>query len=196
MKRKGNRGLGAPHWLGRLPIAFFALLSVTFLSPRYPSAEEERPSEYAVKAAFLYNFTKFVDWPAASFSPDDPLFHLCVLGSDPFGASLDTLAEKTVGPRRIAVHRWTTAEQAKTCHMIFISTASETESRDKLHQLRGKTILTVGEVTGFAAQGGVIGFVLTDGHIRFEINPEAAATAHLVVQSSLLRLATIVKGGE
>jgi len=161
--------------------------------PGQAKAAEEAASEYAVKAAFLYNFTKFVEWPAAAFVSEQQPFFLCILGADPFGAALDAVAGKPVGSRKIELRHLKAAEQAGTCQIVFVA-AGEAWSGNRL--LDGKAILTVSDAPGFASRGGVIGFVVVEGHVRFEINPMAAARANLTIKSQLMRLATIVKEGE
>lgn len=149
-------------------------------------------SEYQVKAAFLLNFGKFVEWPSGDAS--DLL--ICVLGDDPFGETLDdTVAGRTVGRRTVATRRIGAVAQAKSCSILFVSRSESGSVDGILSALRGSPILLVGELDRFATRGGMINFVEVDQKIRFEINEAAAKKAGLKISSQLLRLATIVQGG-
>lgn len=162
----------------------------------------EEVSEHQVKAAFLFNFVKFVTWPPEAFhSPTDPIA-LCVLGPDPFGADLDRVVrDKTVDNRTFTVLRIGTSAAARHCHVVFIP-AEQEHPQELLRQLRGLPILTVGEAHDFLAWAGVINFVMENGQVRFEISLEAADGARLKISSRLLALARVVqvgsgpKGGE
>jgi hypothetical protein len=158
-----------------------------------PAEADEARSEYAVKAAFLYNFTKFVEWPEAAFAADNTIFFVCVLGADPFGGALDAVAGKAVGPRQIKIRRVASARQADGCQIVFVSGDNAPAIKHDLSLLSDRAALTVGEMPGFAEEGGVIGFVLVGEHLRLEINPQAAAKAHLSVKGSLLNMATITR---
>jgi len=158
------------------------------------SAFAQPTNEYQVKAAFLYNFAKFVDWPAQSFKgPDDPIA-ICVLGQNPFGSVLeDTVNGKTLEGRAFVVRNIFDVQQAGGCHILFVSTSERKHLPSILAAIRTPGVLTVGESDGFAAEGGVINFKLEDGRVRFEINLDAAAKKGLQIRSNLLSLAQIVK---
>ncbi len=141
-------------------------------------------SEYLIKAGFIYNFAKFVDWPATAFAqPDSPIV-IGILGTDPFGNLIDRIVEnKKIGARGFVVKRlkWgTDFKELKECKILFVSASD-------------LPILTVGETPGFAERGGVIRFVLEDNRVRFEINVEAAHQADLTISSRLLTLARIIQ---
>jgi hypothetical protein len=156
-------------------------------------------SEYLIKAGFIFNFAKFVDWPAAAFSqPDSPIV-IGILGTDPFGTIIDkTVQDKRVGARGFVVKRlkWgADPKDLRECKILFVG-ASERAHLDELVQmLRGLPILTVGETPGFAERGGVIRFVLEDNRVRFEVNVDAARQADLTISSRLLTLARIIQQG-
>ncbi|HLI34186.1 MAG TPA: YfiR family protein [Terriglobia bacterium] len=147
-----------------------------------------------MKAAFLYNFTKFIEWPATSFSgPSDP-FTLCVYGTNPFGDSLESLVKgKTIDGREFAVRDVASPSQARGCQVLFISRAERGHVADILASARRTGLLTVGETKGFVDEGGDINFVLESNHVRFEINARAAQKAGLKISSRLLSLATDVR---
>jgi YfiR/HmsC-like len=154
-------------------------------------------SEYLIKAGFIFNFAKFVEWPPATFAqPDSPIV-IGILGTDPFGAIIDQIVQdKKIGGRGIVIKRlkWgADSKDLKECKILFVG-ASERAHLDELVQtLRGLPILTVGETPGFAEHGGVIRLVLEDNRVRFEVNVEAARQAGLTISSRLLTLARIVQ---
>jgi hypothetical protein len=148
--------------------------------------------EYRVKAAFLFNFAKFVEWPAQAFRSADEPIGLCVLGPNPFGALLDQAVQgKTLGNRTFAVHEIRDAQQASACHLVFVSAAGWTQSRAVLREMKQRSILTVGETAEFIAGGGMINLRLEDARVRVEVNPDAAERAGLRISSKLLSLAEI-----
>jgi hypothetical protein len=158
----------------------------------FPQSQEV--SEYQIKAAFLYNFAKFVEWPAASFKDSNSPIAICVVGQNPFGAILEeTVNGKKLEGRHFVVRNITADQLAGGCHILFVSSSERKHSRAILESIKTPGVLTVGEVDGFAMDGGVINFKLDGGKLRFEINPEAAAKEGLQIRSNLLSLAQIVK---
>ena len=154
-------------------------------------------SEYLIKAGFIFNFAKFVEWPSSAFAqPESPIV-IGVLGTDPFGTIIDkTVQDKKIGTRGFVVKRlkWgTDLKELKECKILFVG-ASEKAHMDELVQIvKGLPILTVGETPGFAERGGVIRFVLEDNRVRFEVNVVAARQADLTISSRLLTLARIIQ---
>jgi hypothetical protein len=148
--------------------------------------------EYRVKAAFLYNFVKFVEWPADAFtSPSDPI-RICVLGN-PFGARLDeTVNGKQVDQRNLQAREIFNIAEASGCHILFVA-GGKKRVADMLGSIKEKPILTVGEIPSFGAEGGIIAFRVEKDRIRFEINVRAADRARLRISSKLLSLAEIVR---
>ncbi len=150
--------------------------------------------EYQVKAAFLYNFAKFVEWPPQAFKSDKDPIRICVLGQDPFGRTLgDAVDGKIVLGRKFVITEVPDVGQATECHMLFVSSSERKRFRTIFVELRSRGILTIGETEGFATQGGMVNFKLEDGRVRLEINVEAAGEAKLRISSQLLNLAQIVK---
>ena len=144
-----------------------------------------------MKAAFLYNFAKFVEWPG---DPDASLI-LGILGDDPFGAAIDQLvAGKTVNGRALAVKRLKWGQDLRQCQILFISSSEQKRLPQIIASLRGASVLTVGETDAFLSSGGIIRFVLEGSKVRFEINAGAAEQAHLKLSSKLLALAKNVTG--
>jgi hypothetical protein len=146
--------------------------------------------EYDVKAAFLLNFTKYVDWPPGAFSTPDAPFTICILGADPFGKVIDQLVEgELVNGRRITVER-VRPDQEKTCQVLY---TSGSRMAPALFNSGGAGILTVGEGADFVHQGGVIAFVIDNRRVRFDINLKAATGAGLKLSSKLLSVARAVE---
>jgi hypothetical protein len=155
-------------------------------------AQQDKPAEYEVKAVYLYDFAKFIDWPASAMK--DPSFNICVLGRDPFGPVLDaTLAGETIGNRVPMARRVATAKDAANCKILFIS-ASESGRRKQILASIDKTgVLTVSDMPDFTTTGGMIGFALRDNKVRFEVNLTAAEKAGLTMSSQLLKVAILVR---
>lgn len=149
--------------------------------------------EYRVKAAFLYNFAKFVEWPTQAFKgPSDPIV-IGVLGKDPFGDALVAAAAgKTLGGRGFLVREVTDPQQAAQCHILFVSSSERKRLGSLIAQIAGLAILTVGESDNFTAEGGVVNFKIESGTVRFQINVEAARKQQLHISAKLLSLAEIV----
>ena len=158
-------------------------------------AAQDTPSEYQLKAAFVYNFAKFVDWPPNVFSKPESPFAICILGDDPFGSVIDdALRGKTVADHPVVVRRDKDAGAARRCQIVFVSASEKHRLPDILESLQGANVLVVGDFGGFAAAGGAIELTLQDDRVRFSINPAAADGAGLKISSQLLALATIVHG--
>jgi hypothetical protein len=157
------------------------------------AARAQGPSEYEVKAAFLYNFTKFVEWPPSAFAEGNGALRLCVLGDDPFGRGLNAaLGEgEVVEGRRLTVVRAETLARAGGCQVLFVSRSERERLPQILAPLKSSPVLTVGDSKGFLDQGGIVNFILEGSKVRFEINPAAAEQAGIRISSKLLRLARI-----
>jgi hypothetical protein len=159
--------------------------------------QAQSATEYQVKAAFLFNFAKFVEWPTEVFPGADAPLQICLLGQDPFGHEFEeVIADKTVNGHRIEVIHPSGVPQAKSCHIIFVASSEKRFVRQILRGLRGASVLTVGETAGFAGMGGIINFVLDDGRVRFEVNVKAAERAHLKVSARLLTVAKVIVSDE
>ncbi|MGA3236142.1 MAG: YfiR family protein [Bryobacteraceae bacterium] len=160
------------------------------------TASAEQPlDEYQVKAAFLYNFAKFVQWPSDAFQSASEPIAICVLGQDPFGRSLeDTVAGRAIEGRSLIVRHISTVKQVAGCHVLFIGSADHKRSPPMLADIK-PGILTVGESDASGADGVVINFKLDEGKVRFDINVDAAEREKLQISSRLLSLAHIVEPG-
>ena len=144
--------------------------------------------EYRLKAAFLYNFALFTEWPADIGST----LRLCVFGPDPFGAELDGLQGKAVGERSIALQRKTGLDGLKGCQIVFVAPAAAGQLPRVLEALEGQAVLTVADSAGAARQGVALNMAVSQNKVSFEANLTAARAAKLNLSSKLLRLATEV----
>jgi hypothetical protein len=170
-------------------LKFAIVLGATFVA-----GLQGQVNEYQVKAFFLYNFARYVEWPAQSFkTANDPIV-ICILGQNPFGNALEqATTEKVIEGRPFVVREVASIQQPCNCHILFVNSSERKRFRATAATLKGSGVLTVGETQGFTADGGVINFKLEDGKVRFEINVDAAGQEHLHISSKLLSLAQIVK---
>jgi hypothetical protein len=168
-----------------------ALLELPCATPMWAQAG---PSvEYQVKAAFLLNFAKFVEWPPEVFQREKPAIILCVFRHDPFGSALDEIIRgKTINNREVLARRISEMPDLKSCQMVFVSDREDRLLSEILNSLKGVSALVVGESEGFAERGGAVQFFLEDKKLRFAINVDAVQAARLTVSSKLLALARIV----
>jgi hypothetical protein len=174
-----------------------ALVAALLALAAAPGRAQAPPTEYQVKAVFLFNFSQFVDWPAAAFADGRSPLVIGVLGDDPFGTTLDEIVRgATVNGRPLAVRRYKSVDQVDACHILFID-RSQTEQLDTVvAALKERTVLTVGDFEGFTRRGGIIRFVTVGNKIRLRVNLAAAQQANLTISSKLLRPAQIVAPGE
>jgi len=180
------------HLRKRLLAAMLVPLLVLGAEP-VARAQETAPGEYELKAAFLFNFVKFVNWPDGTFANTQSSFIICVLGKDPFGHVLDeALQDKKIDNRNVVLQRVKDSSEARHCHAVFVSASESAHLSEILEGLRGAKVLLVGDMAGFAASGGMIEFILEENHVRFAINVDAADRAGLKISAKLLALAKIV----
>ena len=156
---------------------------------------QESPSEYQVKAAYLFNFLKFVEWPDDAFANSLSPIVIGVVGDDPFGGALpQVVTGKTVQGRELTIHKYHTGEDMRGAHILFISSSEKKSLLTILSSLHGSTVLTVADLEGFIDEGGMIQFVNENDRVRFAINVEATSRARLKMSSKLLSLAKVVGG--
>jgi hypothetical protein len=179
------------------PAVILALVSLILL-PIAHAAEEEIPLEYRVKAAFIYHFTQFVEWPDNSRLENGSVTRIGILGDELMAdAIMNAIEGKKVRGRRLDLVRFSSVESLEACHILFIDSSSSVEELDIiLDKLRGYPVMTVGDSPGFAGRGGIVNFYKAGSKIRFEINPRAARRAGLTVSSKMLNLARIVENRE
>lgn len=155
-------------------------------------AQDAPPSEYQLKAAFLYNFAKFVEWPATTFPDATTPFTIGILGEDPSGGDLErTIKNKTVSGRPLQVKpiKALSEPELKNCQILFICASERKRLPEILKAVSGAAVLTVSEMEGFLLSGGMINFVMEGNKVRFEIKDETAKAARLRISSKLLSLA-------
>jgi hypothetical protein len=159
-----------------------------------PQAEQPKPSEYQVKAAYIYNFGRFVTWPA-KVADQKKDFSICVLGQDPFGPALDSvLAGEMLDGRPVVAKRISRPEDAADCRILFINSTESNHLQQILAALNQAPVLTVSDMPDFSRRGGIIQFVLEEKKVRFEVNLTNAESAGLVLSSQLLKVASSVRG--
>jgi len=154
------------------------------------AAQSGQPSEYEVKSAFLFNFTKFVEWPEAAFDDARSPIVLGIMGEDPFGASLARIANgQKVQGRGIAIRRYRFGDDVRHCHVLFVSASERAHVAEILSSVQTQGVLTVSDLDRFAESGGVMQFLIEDNRVRFLVNLDAATQARLRLSAKLLALA-------
>ena len=182
-----GRRLGDRFWRAA---SCLPLIACSLMWPHRAGAQT--PLEYEVKAAFLLNFTKFIEWPQGVFAASDSPFTICILGKDPFGQALDQIvAGESVNGRKLEVRRIGQAPEPQACQVVFVA-SGEKEVRRTLSGLRNG-VLTVGEGENFMREGGMIAFVIENRRVRFDIDQSAAERAGLRLSSKLLSVARSVQ---
>lgn len=149
--------------------------------------------EYKIKAAFLLNFVKFIEWPPGAFTSSEVPVVLGILGNDPFGEAIEALGQKRVKGRAIKIKRLKDLGSATGCHILFVSNSEKDALNGIFQSLEDRAILTVGETELFAQKGGIINFITDKNKIRFEINITAADRVNLKISSKLLKLAKVIR---
>jgi hypothetical protein len=177
------------------PMARFValMIAIVLAAASFPAlGAQDSAEEYAVKAAFLYNFARFTEWPSEVFPEKDSPIIVCVFGDDPFGETIDFLREKTIHGRPVLLKREKDLEELQTCHVLFVSSSKRNQLDQILGRTEGWSVLTVSDMDNFAHKGGNVGFVNQNNKIRFEVDPESTKEAGLRLSSKLLSLALIV----
>jgi hypothetical protein len=187
-----HRALRRVRGAGLLPHnAVLLMCLVIALRPDLSSAAADDPLEYRVKAAFLLNFTKFIEWPASAFGNAESSIAICVLGPNPFGSSLDEIVkDEVVSGRKVTVQYIRDAPAPQSCQMVF---SGDADKESKILPGAEPGVLTVGEGESFIRSGGMIAFVIENNRVRFEINQTSAERAGLKLSSKLLSVAKSVE---
>jgi len=175
--------------IGRLAIGI-ALCALAETAP----ARALEATEPAIKAAFLYKFGFFVEWPQASFASGDSPINLCIVGDDTFGALLDdTVKGKKIGNRTVAVRRMDAVTKNSGCHILYVGGSEAQPVAEALAAVRGTPVLTVTDESHDSGAKGIINLIVQDNRVRFEIDDQAAAENGLLISSKLLSLAAHVR---
>jgi len=174
--------------------SLIALILLTACSVGQGPAQHDNGLEQKFKAAYLYNFLQFIEWPDTAFATKSSPVIIGIFSQDPLARELGQLVEgESVNGRKITVQNFRTTRNIKECNVIFIPGSQEDRIGTILSELDDMSILTVSEVEGFAQNGGAINFYVQDNKLRFEINPDVLKKANLKASSRLLRLARIVE---
>lgn len=184
----------SPLALRLLSLALILLSPFSTASTAFPETSDHVKIEYAVKVAFIYNFTKFTQWPEKAFQKGQEEFVIGVLGEDPFENSLDLLAsQKKAQGRKIVIRHFSSPDEIAECHILFIS-PSQGGNLDKiLSKGGGKPVLMIGDSKGFAEKGVAVNFFIQDEKVRFEFNLKALEKSGIKVSSQLLHLGKIIE---
>lgn len=185
---------------------FVVVILVLFVGPQARS-DSTVSREYQIKAAFLYNFIKFVDWPKEKATDPNAPLTIGIIGKDPFQDAFEPVGDKDTKGRKVLIKRFKPWEELKKsgekdkslldreiealrkCHLLFICSSEEKNLKEIINLVKDHSILTVGEMNGFLESGGIINFVMEEQKVRFEINVTNAKRAKLQIRSQLLRLA-------
>lgn len=176
-----------------LLLAIASILAMASLAAQDESNSEIN-REYRIKAAYLYQFGRYVEWPDKTFpSPETP-FTIGILDQDPVAADLDHIAQiKKIQDRPIQIRRFSSANDIRACNILYLSSMLEPETQaEAMRRVAGKGILLVGDADGFLARGGVIQFILEGNRIRVVISRKAAEREGLKISAKLLQVARIV----
>jgi len=171
-------------------------------------ADTAQSREYQIKAAFLYNFIKFVDWPEEKTADSNEPITIGIIGKDPFGDAFEPIKNKPVKGKKVIVRRFKSLEELKKsgegnksdkhpqieairkCHLLFICRSDKNNLEEIIDLVKDYSILTVADTQGFLEANGIINFVMEEKKVSFEVNVTAAKRAKLKIRSQLLRLAT------
>lgn len=168
-------------------IACISLLAAGLHAQTKPTAEQ-------VQAAYLYNFAKFIKWPAVAPANQNGSFTICVIDQDPFGAVLESrLVSETIAGKPVVVKRLSEPGDSGACHILFIGAGEKKNLREILAALNDGSVLTVSDMPEFTKHGGMIQFVLDGDRVRFEVNLGSTEKSHLILASELLKVAAAVK---
>ena len=170
---------------------FILLMPLNLLA--HANAQTPPSAEYQLKAVFLYNFTRFIEWPPEAFESYNDPFVIAVIGDDPFGAYLEqAVAGESIGRHPIQIKRIKELDRSGKYHILFINEQDHSRIRDILTHSNVQNTLTVSDAANFASIGGMIGFFTENNKIRMQINTGAAKNAQLNISSKLLRLAKVI----
>jgi hypothetical protein len=167
-------------------------LIVSLVGPGQPAARAQEivPSEYQMKAAFLYNFAKFVEWPASAFPTSESDFVIGIFGENPFGGDLaSSIKGKAVNGHPLVVRQFRTVAEVKDCHILFVGQSERKRLAELLKAVDRRPVLTVSELDRFMQRGLMVNFFMEGNKVRFDINDEVARKAKLRISSKLLNLA-------
>ena len=183
--RPSARGTALRRWLMAA-----CIVAVSWCSGAWPAPPA---AEYQVKAAYLFNFGQFVEWPLQAYDSPSAPFVIGIVGDDPFGKILDAaIAGESLGGHPLVVKRFKSPEDISACNILFIGRSEASRLEETLKVLQGRSVLTVTDITGAERRGAIIVLVNDSNRIRMRINVAAARASNLVISSKLLRPAEVV----
>jgi hypothetical protein len=169
-------------------------LAWILLAPQAMQGQHAKPTEYDVKAAYLYNFTRFVEWPVQGPQAQSDTFAICVIGNNPFGSALqDTVAQEAIAGKNVVAKQIPTPQGAANCRVLFISSSEDKRLKQILTSLGTASVLTVSDLPRFTQRGGMVQFLVDGNRVRFEVNAAIAERAGLTLSSELLKVAVNVR---
>jgi hypothetical protein len=148
--------------------------------------------EYTIKSALILNFARFTDWPPEAFADSPDTLHICIVGDDAVVDAFTGIEGKHVGKRRLAVRKVRSTRRLQDCHLLFVTGSNRGRLPQIFAAVKGKPVLTIGEMADFAESGGIINLVKAGGKMRFKVNLDAARRAGLKISSQVLKLALSV----
>jgi hypothetical protein len=201
--QKRTEGRPTLHWLivsrvrsrrARRASTLVVACWLTLNSSLKAQSRNQESEEYPVKLAFLYNFTKFVEWPPRSYGEAGSPLTICIVGDDPFSPDLEgELQTREVRGHPVKIKKLKPDADLNACQIVFVPLTAETHAISIVMRLKRSNTLTIGETEGFAMLGGIINLTIEENKLHFEVNPIAADRAGLKISSKLLSLAKIVK---
>ena len=169
------------------------ILLVLFSANSHLYGQSESLRQYQLKAAFIFNFIKFAEWPEEALGDSALPIIIGVLGDNPFGDSFGIIENKSAKGRELFIKQFKTVQEVDTCHILFISSSEQKKYKQIFDVLKSSSILTVGETDDFTQQGGIISLIVNKNRIRFEINLDAVEDSEIRLSSQLLKLAMVVR---
>jgi len=167
---------------------------IAVVTATLPCRADAPTREYLVKAAFIYNFTQFVQWPTDALGDQDTPFIVAVVGDNPFDSALEhAVADKTVEGHPIVVRYFSSADQIQACHLLFVPASQDGATSAILGKVANMPVLSVGEGDSFLPSGGGIRLFIEDGRMRFELDPDVLEASNLKASAKLMKLARIYK---
>jgi hypothetical protein len=197
MKRPFHSGFSwsVPFAAAPMRLRISLLLAIScFTQGAQLCAQQTKAAEYAVKATYLYNFSRFVQWPTDASAAKGESFPICIFGEDPFGTALDTiLSGESIKGKPVVLKRVLKLQDALECRVLYISASEDARLKEILAGLDKTGVLTVSDIPQFSQRGGIIQFVIVANKVRFEVNLSSAQDAGLTLSSDLLKVAVAVR---
>lgn len=178
----------------RTIMAVLCFVTLYPIGPQSLGHAQGQNGEYLLKSAFLYNFTKFVEWPDSAFATGSTPLMVCVLGNDPFGSSLDAIAGKTIKNRVLGIKRLPSVDGIKDCQLLYVSPNQLTHTAELVRALQKAPVLTVCDVDDCAEAGIMLNMRMVENRVQLDLNLDAVQRTPLKVSSQLMKLTRIVKG--